>query len=247
MPGGYGSIPERVIEDVMLLKVRAASWSRDRADLVREVDAALEELGANRCPDPFVRGESRDSRHELPLTFPVVERRGEPAIQGVDKWIVLRDADGARVTRWQLFENGDARFGADPFTTIATSVERARRDALEVLAPGTLARIDGMGEVEVERSISLAPFEDLVTELRDQLDRNHLGKPGLIKRARVAMADWKRTRSTDDFDRLRAAYEAVPRHRRNSLDPRGGVGDKEYRAALHDDHEHRFAMYPSFS
>lgn len=86
------------IADIMLLKVRAASWTRDRADVVREVDAALEELGETLKRDPgaeFVWGTWSPDGREPPtdaLTFSV---QTEQFMTGCEGTVVYTGPSGS--------------------------------------------------------------------------------------------------------------------------------------------------------
>lgn len=225
------------IHHLMSCVVRRGSWRLDRAGVERAIDDVVGALSTPEIPlldmcgtDVELRGAVRYSKMGLDDQHPILERAGEPPIGGVGAWVALRDGDGARVTQWSLFENGDARFGADPRISLTASIDRAMRDGLDAIEDGTNVRFDDLGAAEVESVTVYVPVRDILTELQDRLEQRR-GAVGLGRRASDALEVWKRTRTDADLARLRGAYHAVPPHLRRYLGDMD-MKDWEFRSAL---------------
>ena len=219
---GVGSAPDgAIIRLYNLGRFTAAhgDWMRD--DLRPEVDAYLQ--GRSNLLDMQgvaweQRGNVRYAKMMLGDGRPV--RHPQIPAERVSVFHMQR------LTSIFVFADGQARIGTDgELLTLDELPRMFQSGELQTeVADGTRIRIDDLGSVVCEGGIwPTRPFE-LMAEILD-VQRRLSGEPSVVAQCAARFEAWQMDPSRENLTRLKAAYEAVPKHLRpycGDMDDRDG-------------------------
>lgn len=203
--------------------VKTFNWQCTAADLLKQVDAGIELLNPNRIglidmdgdETELIQGKARRYKFGLPDGKPFRVDAGGTEVLGDSLPVFLRIGSEFQITRWFIYADGSSRVGVNGSLTsmkeVATRFDGG--DMCTAAPEGARIRIDGLGWFESENSGWGVKAQERVREAHDMLEQLN-GEQSSIRKCVNSFREYQSDPSSENRDRLRRAYEAVPEHLR---------------------------------
>jgi hypothetical protein len=197
----------------------AAAFERRVHEVVRELNPTLSNLLDLQGSSTEMRNGVRWAKLSAPGRVTYRRQSGGKLIAGRSR-PVLVPCDGSRgrdfeLTKWFVYHDGLAQIGYGSelmsFDAVSALVEAGR---IATAAPdGSWIGIPGLGRLRLKRSHWQVEPQERIREMRDLLAALG-GHPDAVSACFAEFQAYEREPSDDNRERLRAAYEAVPKHLR---------------------------------
>lgn len=129
-------------------------------------------------------------------------------------YVLRRREEDFQVVQWSLFSDGKCQLDHEQLCAPERVFEQLRAGELCTQAPdGSYLDFDQLGRYRVTDAVWYISAEDLIAEAKDTLDKLS-GGGGAGQRCREALEAYTNEPTPETLERLRSAYEAVPRQLR---------------------------------
>jgi hypothetical protein len=204
-------------------KAAAVEWQLGPEDLVSQVLDALDKLNPTRTgfvdmqgSDTELRGKVRYAKFGRPDSKPYIQTldTGEDIVGQRIPIFEKRGTDYG-LTQWFIYSNGKSRIGAgSALESIDDSTRRIKEGSLMTVVPNdSWIIIDGLGRFKTASAAWYVEPEERIREAHD-IAATLTGEDGSIRRCINCHRDYEQTPNVENRERLREAYEAVPKHLR---------------------------------
>lgn len=202
--------------------VRACDWQYTPADLVKRVEAAIDLLNPTRTglinmngEETEMRGKARCYKFGLPNGRPyrIDADRNEVMADSIP--LLMREGSEFHFKQWFIYADGLSRVGlTGTLSSLGDVAARLGKNDLCTSAPdGARIIVEGLGSFESDKSFWHVKPEERVREAHDLLYQLRGGQ-GYIHKCMNCFQEYESDPSSENRDRLRSAYEAVPEHLR---------------------------------
>lgn len=194
--------------------VGRADWSRTPPDIVTHVESEIRRLNPAGHDLLDLKG-SDGGRGRLRLSDKKPILLTDPLTVGEDVTIFRRSTGEFILEPWFVFADGTSRVGTDePLRAVGEALSRLSSGELCTAVPdGALVRIPALGKFQVESGNWFVDASERAREVIDLLSQTQ-AKPSSIALCVNSFREFEANPTEEARERLRVAYEAVPRHLR---------------------------------
>ena len=202
--------------------VAAAEWSLTPARIHEIVEATLQELNPSMAglidmhgSDVEVRGKGRYAKLGLADGKPFRRTPDGSEVLGHSLPVFALHGDAWMLTQWFVYVDGLSQFGYDgqllPLDDAANKVLNG--EVATSVPEGSWVTMEHLGRFQSKEGWWKIAPDERIREAYDELSTLQ-GQAGSIRHCIAAHQSYEKEPSEENRERLRAAYEAVPKHRR---------------------------------
>jgi hypothetical protein len=208
------------VHNLGFARVVRTDWRRDTGDIVEHVESEVRRLnpaGRNLVDlegsDVTLRGGVRYAKLAWPDAKPVLLT--EPLTVGEDVPIFRRSIEEFALERWFVFADGTSRIGTEETAQeLGETLSRLSSGELATTVPnGARVRIPALGTFQIASGHWVIEASERAREVSDLMAQAR-GKPSSVALCVNSFREFEANPTEPARERLRIAYEAVPKHLR---------------------------------